>query len=62
MSVVHSRKQATIKKDKEGKEEILDAEEDSRLKSYSTLLYEDKVSLFGNYYIIASGEVELTSD
>ena len=54
MSVIYSRKQATIKKDKEGKEEILDAEGDSRLKSYSTLLYEDKVSLFGNHYIVGT--------
>ena len=43
MSVLYSRKQATIKKEDE--EKLVDGEEDSRSKSFSTLLYEDKVHL-----------------
>ena len=57
MTVLYSRKQATLKqqpqekerekrggeeKDEE-KEKLVDGEEDSRSKSFSTLLYEDKV-------------------
>ena len=50
MSVLYSRKQATLKQEKEKREEkdeekekLVDGEEDSRSKSFSTLLYEDKV-------------------
>ena len=49
MTVLYSRKQGTIKekeKREEEKEKLVEGEEDSRSKSFSTLLYEDKVSLF----------------
>ena len=51
MTVLYSRKQATVKQEKEKRKEedeerenLVDGEEDSRSKSFSTLLYEDKVS------------------
>ena len=57
MTVLYSRKQATLKQQQqererekrgaeekdEEKEKLVDGEEDSRSKSFSTLLYEDKV-------------------
>lgn len=56
MMVLNSRKQATLKQQQERerekrggeekdeeKEKLVDGEEDSRSKSFSTLLYEDKV-------------------
>ena len=52
MTVLYSRKQANVKqerekrggeKDNEEKEKLVDEEDDSRSKSFSTLLYEDKV-------------------
>ena len=51
MTLLYSRKQATVKQEKEKRKEedeerekLVDGEEDSRSKSFSTLLYEDKVS------------------
>ena len=58
MTVLYSRKQATLKQQErerekrggeekdEEKEKLVDGEEDSRSKSFSTLLYEDKVYIY----------------
>lgn len=51
MTVLYSRKQATLKQESgkrggegdEERENLVEGEEDSRSKSFSTLLYEDKV-------------------
>lgn len=66
MTVLYSRKQATLKQQErerekrggeekdEEKEKLVDGEEDSRSKSFSTLLYEDKVCAYAPAVVLKS--------